>query len=114
MFYVYANINVNERWQIPIRIEQSQDHGQAEMSDRLHHSQVSSSLIIHQTFRESNQHVKHIAGIHIHELQNVINRNELELGEVFKREYEVITSSCCYYRAPLSNLYLWYETMNLE
>lgn len=55
------------------------------------------------TFGDINQPLTFKADIQIHDLQSVIDWNELELGDFLKREYEA--SECFYYHTPPSSLF---------
>lgn len=61
---------------------------------------------MHVTFGDINLPLTFKADIQIHDLQTVIDWNELELGDFLKREYEA--SEFFYYRTPPSSLFSIY------
>nr|XP_022307685.1 uncharacterized protein LOC111113687 [Crassostrea virginica] len=78
-------LNVNDIWDIPVRIETSEIQ---EVSERLDISQDSSSLSIDNRLKGNQLHVENITDIKIHELQFAITQHDLENGGGFIREYE--------------------------
>ena len=77
---------MNDIWDIPIRIETSENQ---EVSERLDISQDSSSLSIDNRLKGNQLHVENITDMKIHELQFAITQHDLENGGGFIREYEV-------------------------